>query len=239
MATHRDAAGVPRVPPEFVAEQGQLVRILDVRDEAELSARSATSPRSRTCRWPELGEVPRTLEPETCVVVVSNRGGRAGIAARVPRGARHEARRRDGRRHGRVEAARLHDAARPELVSQGARSRSRPASAAMAGRSSPSRRAPSSPRADRRSTSATRRSVRWVKLARVPAARQAQLRRRSRRPRRDRHARRRRRRAAARARGRRAGHRARAAPPAEVEQRAARTTSTRSAASTCTATSAR
>jgi rhodanese-related sulfurtransferase len=82
-ATHRDAAGVPRVPADFVAEQGQLVRILDVRDEAALCGPLGHIPAVTHVSLDKLGEVSRVLAHDTCVVVVSTRGGRAGIAARM------------------------------------------------------------------------------------------------------------------------------------------------------------
>lgn len=82
-AAHRDAAGVPRVPADFVAEQGQLVRILDVRDEAALRGPLGHIPAVTHVPLDKLSEVPRVLDPGTCVVLVSTRGGRAGIAARM------------------------------------------------------------------------------------------------------------------------------------------------------------
>ncbi len=82
-ATHRDSAGVPRVPADFVAEQGQFVRILDVRDEAALTGPLGHIPAVTHVGLDELASVPRILDPETCVVLVSTRGGRAGIAARM------------------------------------------------------------------------------------------------------------------------------------------------------------
>ncbi len=78
----RDSAGVPRVPADFVAEQGQLVRILDVRDDDDLRGPLGHIPSVTHVPLAELGEVPRVLDKETCIVVVSARGGRAGTAAR-------------------------------------------------------------------------------------------------------------------------------------------------------------
>lgn len=83
IATHRDAAGVPRVATEFVAEQGQLVRILDVRDEAALTGPLGHIPAATHVPLECIGDVPKVLEPSTCVVLVSERGGRAGVAARM------------------------------------------------------------------------------------------------------------------------------------------------------------
>lgn len=83
MATRRDAGGVPMLPTELVAEQGQLVRILDVRDEEELVGPLGHIPAVTHMPLARIGEVPQVLDHETCVVIVSNRGTRAGIAARV------------------------------------------------------------------------------------------------------------------------------------------------------------
>lgn len=83
LATRRDAGGVPRVSADFVAEQGQLVRILDVREEADLCGSLGHIPAVTHLPLSAIGAVPQVLDPETCVVVVSHRGGRAGIAAHV------------------------------------------------------------------------------------------------------------------------------------------------------------
>lgn len=81
VTVRRDAGGVPRVPPEFVAEQGQLVRILDVRDAADLIGPLGHVPAVTHVPLHDLGSVPAVLDPETNIVLVSNRGDRAGIAA--------------------------------------------------------------------------------------------------------------------------------------------------------------
>ncbi|HEU0036034.1 MAG TPA: rhodanese-like domain-containing protein [Kofleriaceae bacterium] len=83
LATRRDAAGVPRVAADFVAEQGQLVRILDVRDEADLCGPLGHIPAVTHLPLDKITEVCRVLDRETCVVIVSKRGARAGIAARL------------------------------------------------------------------------------------------------------------------------------------------------------------
>lgn len=83
MATHRDVAGVPRVTADFVAEQGQLVRILDVRDEAALCGPLGHIPAVTHVPLDRIGEVPTVLDRTTCIVLVSERGGRAGVAARM------------------------------------------------------------------------------------------------------------------------------------------------------------
>lgn len=81
-ARKRDASGVARVSPEFVAEQGQHVRILDVRDAEELSGLLGHIPAVTNVPLSRLGEVTRVLDRETLVVLVSNTGDRAGVAAR-------------------------------------------------------------------------------------------------------------------------------------------------------------
>lgn len=78
----RDAAGFPTLPATFVAEQGQLVRILDVRDLEELTGPLGHIPAVTHVPLERLGDVPQVLDRETCVVVVSGRGERAGVAAR-------------------------------------------------------------------------------------------------------------------------------------------------------------
>lgn len=83
LATRRDATGVPRIPVEFVAEQGQLVRILDVRDEGDLTGPLGHIPAVTHIPLDRVSQVPQVLDRETCVVVISTRGGRAGIATRL------------------------------------------------------------------------------------------------------------------------------------------------------------
>lgn len=78
----RDAAGVPRLAPEFVAEQGQLVRILDVRGIEELTGPLGHIPAVTHMPLARIAEAATVLGPETCVVLVSGRGDRASIAAK-------------------------------------------------------------------------------------------------------------------------------------------------------------
>jgi rhodanese-related sulfurtransferase len=82
MATRRDGSGTAFLPATFVAEQGQVVRILDVRDEDELTGSLGHIPQVTHVPLARLGEVPSVLSPETFVVVVSARGERAAIGAR-------------------------------------------------------------------------------------------------------------------------------------------------------------
>ena len=81
-ARRRDAAGVPTVPPEFVAEQGQHVRILDVREPDELHGLLGHIPAVTHLPLARLGEAPQTLGAATLLVLVSNTGARASVAAR-------------------------------------------------------------------------------------------------------------------------------------------------------------
>jgi rhodanese-related sulfurtransferase len=81
-AARRDATGVVWVAPGFVAEQGQLVRILDVRSREELSGALGHVPAVTHVPMTELANVVRVLDPATYVVLVSSTGERAGIAAR-------------------------------------------------------------------------------------------------------------------------------------------------------------
>jgi rhodanese-related sulfurtransferase len=83
VATRRDPAGVPVIPPDFVAEQGQLVRIIDVRDADALCGPLGHIPAVTHVPLERIGDVPRVLQASTCIVLVSERGGRAGIAARM------------------------------------------------------------------------------------------------------------------------------------------------------------
>jgi rhodanese-related sulfurtransferase len=81
-ASRRDPAGVLRVPPEFVAEQGQHVRIIDVRAADELGGLLGHIPAVTHVPLEQLGRVSGALSPATLLVVVSNTGDRAGVAAR-------------------------------------------------------------------------------------------------------------------------------------------------------------
>ena len=81
-AVRRDASGAPRISPEFVADQGRRVRILDVRDEADLMGPRGYVPAVTHVPMAQLGEVPTILDPDTLVVLVSNYSDRAAVAAR-------------------------------------------------------------------------------------------------------------------------------------------------------------
>jgi rhodanese-related sulfurtransferase len=81
-AARRDPSGSTTLPATFVAEQGQLVRILDVRDEDELTGPLGHIPQVTHVPLARLGTVPEVLARDTFVVVVSGRGERAAVAAR-------------------------------------------------------------------------------------------------------------------------------------------------------------
>jgi rhodanese-related sulfurtransferase len=78
----RDAAGTATVAAEFVVEQGRMVRILDVRDESDLHGRLGHIPSVTHVPLQRISEVPGVLAADTCIVVVSNHGARAALAAR-------------------------------------------------------------------------------------------------------------------------------------------------------------
>lgn len=78
----RDAAGNPSVPPEFVAEQGQHVRIVDVRRFEELTGLLGHIPAVTHVPMERLADVRRVLAADTVVIVVSGTGARASVAAR-------------------------------------------------------------------------------------------------------------------------------------------------------------
>jgi rhodanese-related sulfurtransferase len=79
----RDAGGAMVLPATFVAEQGRLVRILDVRDADELTGALGHIPQVTHVPLARLGDVPGVLPPDTFVVVVSNTGERASVGARL------------------------------------------------------------------------------------------------------------------------------------------------------------
>ncbi|MEZ4234996.1 MAG: rhodanese-like domain-containing protein [Myxococcota bacterium] len=78
----RDASGTPFVSPEFVAEQGQYVRIVDVRERDELEGPLGHIPAVTSVPMAVLAHIPDVLERTTLLVVVSGTGQRAAVAAR-------------------------------------------------------------------------------------------------------------------------------------------------------------
>jgi rhodanese-related sulfurtransferase len=81
-AVRRDPAGNPFVSAEFVAEQGQHVRIVDVREPEELFGALGHIPAVTSVPLADIAKVPRILSPDTLLVVVSTTGNQAALAAR-------------------------------------------------------------------------------------------------------------------------------------------------------------
>jgi rhodanese-related sulfurtransferase len=71
----------PRVPVQFVAEQGRALRVIDIRDKEELTGIIGHIPGSYWVPLERISEVYRDLDPEVPVVLVSHSGRRAGLAA--------------------------------------------------------------------------------------------------------------------------------------------------------------
>jgi rhodanese-related sulfurtransferase len=80
-SVRRDAAGTPLVTPEFVAEQGQYVRIVDVREFDELLGALGHIPAVTSVPMREIAHIPEVLPPDTLLVLVSGSGRRAAVAA--------------------------------------------------------------------------------------------------------------------------------------------------------------
>jgi rhodanese-related sulfurtransferase len=78
----RDATGAPVLPSSFVAEQGQFVRIVDVREEAELTGPLGHIPQVTHVPLERVSEVAKRLGRDTFVVLISSGGERAAVAAR-------------------------------------------------------------------------------------------------------------------------------------------------------------
>ncbi|MBL8921320.1 MAG: rhodanese-like domain-containing protein [Myxococcaceae bacterium] len=77
----RNAAGVPTVPPEYAADVGKRVAIIDVREDAELTGPLGHIPGAVRVPMAELARIPSVLGVEQVTVVVSNYTERAGRAA--------------------------------------------------------------------------------------------------------------------------------------------------------------
>lgn len=77
----RNAAGVPTVPPEYAADAGQRVALIDVRDEAELVGPLGHVPGCVHVPLASVSRIPEVLGLEQVVVVVSNHTDRAGRVA--------------------------------------------------------------------------------------------------------------------------------------------------------------
>ena len=80
-SVRRDATGTPFVSPEFVAEQGQYVRIVDVRDPFELLGALGHIPAVTNVPMSDLSKIPAILDADTLLVLVSSTGKRASIAS--------------------------------------------------------------------------------------------------------------------------------------------------------------
>lgn len=74
-------AMTPRVPVQFVAEQGRALRVIDLRDKEELTGIIGHIPGSLWVPLERIAEVARHLGPDVPVVLVSHSGRRAGLAA--------------------------------------------------------------------------------------------------------------------------------------------------------------
>lgn len=71
----------PRVPVQFVAEQGRALRVIDLRDKEELTGLMGHIPGSLWVPLERIAEVHQRLGPDVPVVLVSHSGRRAGLAA--------------------------------------------------------------------------------------------------------------------------------------------------------------
>ncbi|NOK19505.1 rhodanese-like domain-containing protein [Corallococcus carmarthensis] len=74
-------AMTPRVPVQFVAEQGRAIRVIDIRDKEELTGMMGHIPASLWVPLDRIAEVYQQLGPDVPVVLVSHSGRRAGLAA--------------------------------------------------------------------------------------------------------------------------------------------------------------
>lgn len=77
----RNAAGVPTVPPEYAADVGKRVALIDVRDDEELTGPLGHIPGVVRVPMAELARIPSVLGVEQVTVLVSNHTERAGRAA--------------------------------------------------------------------------------------------------------------------------------------------------------------
>ncbi len=77
----RNAAGVPVVPPEYAADAGRRVALIDVRDEPELTGPLGHIPGVVHVPLAEVARIPQVLGLDQVVVLISNHTDRAGRAA--------------------------------------------------------------------------------------------------------------------------------------------------------------
>ncbi|RKG91694.1 rhodanese-like domain-containing protein [Corallococcus terminator] len=73
-------AMTPRVPVQFVAEQGRALRVIDIREREELTGLMGHIPGSLWVPLERIAEVYQQLGPDVPVVLVSHSGRRAGLA---------------------------------------------------------------------------------------------------------------------------------------------------------------
>ncbi len=77
----RSASGIPTLTPEFVAEQGRSVRLFDLRTDSELLGFLGHIPGIVRIKPADLPLVAEAYPQDTAIILVSNRGERAGKAA--------------------------------------------------------------------------------------------------------------------------------------------------------------
>lgn len=77
----RNPGGVPVVPPEYAADAGRRVAIIDVRDEPELTGPLGHIPGVVHVPMADLARIPHVLGLDQVTVLVSNHTDRAGRAA--------------------------------------------------------------------------------------------------------------------------------------------------------------
>ncbi len=77
----RSSAGVPLVSPEFVAESGRRVTVVDVREASQVIGPLGHLPGVVVVPFRELSRVADVVGPDGVVIVVSNHSDRAGKAA--------------------------------------------------------------------------------------------------------------------------------------------------------------
>ncbi|MDP3237734.1 MAG: rhodanese-like domain-containing protein [Myxococcales bacterium] len=78
---NRNAAGVPVVPPEYAADTGKRVALIDVRDEADLTGPLGHIPGVVHVPLADIARIPQVLGHEQVTVLISNHTDRAGRAA--------------------------------------------------------------------------------------------------------------------------------------------------------------
>lgn len=77
----RNAAGVPLVPPEYAADTGKRVALIDVRDEGDLTGPLGHIPGVVHVPLADVARIPSVLGIDQVTVLISNHTDRAGRAA--------------------------------------------------------------------------------------------------------------------------------------------------------------